>query len=106
MTHPQNKEILEKFDNMHARCIGGDGEYTDQEIILLLSDAVKRIVADDKKFILSILESKDQEKEKALENYKKGLRGKIEKKNPDKDEMFSFRLGYRVAKSKILILIK
>ena len=57
-----------------------------------------------KKSLEEVLQVKDQEK--ALEDYKKELREKIEKKNPDKDEMLSFRLGYRVAKSEILPLIK
>ena len=67
--NPQNKEIIKKFREKYVINHPPTPPYITDEFEV---DSIES-------FILFILEQKDQEKEKALEEYKKELREKVEK---------------------------
>lgn len=48
--------LLEEFDNRHSRCIATDGEYTDKEMVNMLSERMKKNYEEDREMIRKFLE--------------------------------------------------
>lgn len=61
------EKIIKEYINRHSRCIATDGEYTDAEMVKILSDAMKRNLEEDVAWLRAKLTPLVAQKEGDLE---------------------------------------
>lgn len=64
--------ILKEFDNLHSKCIATDAQYTDKELVEILSNVIKRNYEEDRLFIIKKLQSIEERVMSEIDNMRIG----------------------------------